>query len=89
MAAHKWTYHFFGHGDAARLALCVAYTESRYELSPPPNEYLGPWQVSPYWHPWVNRWKMTRSWRYAAAVTYRLSQHGTDFSAWRGDCGIG
>lgn len=88
VAASYWTRRYFGTGANYRLMLCVAYTESRYELSPPPNSYYGPWQVSSYWHPWVDTYRLTHSWKYAAAVSWHLSGYGTDFSAWRGDCGL-
>lgn len=88
-AARYWTHHFFGHGWQAPLMLCVAYRESRYELSPPPSGYWGPWQilVTSTIHSWVNTYRITRSWRYAAAVAWRISDHGTYFKPWHPDCG--
>ena len=68
--------------------LCVAYTESRYELGATNGVNVGPWQVNLTAHPWVNGWRIRRSWRYAAAVSWRISDHGTYFAPWSPDCGI-
>jgi hypothetical protein len=86
--ARYWTTRYFGRTSQRDLMMCVAYRESRYELSPPPNQYYGPWQVSKYWHPWIDTWRITHSWRYAAAVSWHLSGYGTNFHAWASDCGI-
>ena len=68
--------------------LCVAYTESRYELAATNGVNVGPWQVNLTAHPWVKPWRIRHSWRYAAAVSWHLSGYGTNFSAWSGDCGL-
>ena len=87
VAAHKWTYHYFGHTPAARQMLCIAYTESRYELAATNGANLGPTQINVVAHPWVNGWRLTHSWRYAMAVSWRISGHGTNFGPWTPDCG--
>lgn len=87
-AARYWVARYFGHGWQARLMLCVAYTESRYELAATNGDNVGPWQVNLQAHPWVNGSKIRRSWRYATAVAWHLSGYGTNFHAWVPDCGI-
>jgi hypothetical protein len=66
--------------------LCIAYTESRYELAATNGVNVGPWQVNLQAHSWVRPWLIRHSWRYAAAVSWRLSGHGTNFQPWRPDC---
>jgi hypothetical protein len=41
-------------------------------------------------HPWVKPWLLTHSWRYSAAVAYRISARGADWSAWTtaSPCGL-
>ena len=86
-AAIYWTHRYF-HGAAAQLMLCVAHTESRYELAATNGVNVGPWQVNLLAHSWVNGRRIRSSWHYAAAVAWHLSGYGTDYSAWRPDCGI-
>lgn len=77
--------------------LCVAYTESRYELAATNGVNVGPWQINLSAHPWVDGWRVTQSWRYAAAVAHRLAwtppSNGHpgfySFHPWTPDCGIG
>jgi hypothetical protein len=75
---------------------CVAYTESRDELSPPVNgSSWGPWQIDKQAHPWLNVYRVTHSWRYAARAARRVAWHPArngqpgyfDFSPWHPDCG--
>lgn len=92
-AAAYWTHRYFGYGWQADLMLCIANRESRYTLGAThqnyPTQYgvdYGPWQVNQPSHPWVNFYRIVRSWKYAAAVSWHLSGYGTDFSPWGGRC---
>jgi hypothetical protein len=87
-AARYWTHRFFGHGWQAQLMLCVAYTESRYELGVSNGSSYGPWEINVAAWPWANPWKLTHSWRYSAKAAWRVSAHGTNFHPWTPDCGI-
>lgn len=68
--------------------LCVAYSESRYELAATNGVNVGPWQVNLTAHSWVDGGRIRQSWKYAAAVSWHLSGYGTDFHPWTPDCGI-
>jgi hypothetical protein len=92
-AAHYWTHRYFGVGWQANLMMCFAKRESGYVLAATHQNYPtsygvdhGPWQVNDVAHPWVNFYRIVRSWHYAAAVAWHLSAHGTDFSPWGGRC---
>ena len=65
-----------------RIAVCIAYYESRYELGAVNGANRGPWQINVDAHPWVNASRLTSSWRYSAKVAYRISAGGTDWAAW-------
>ena len=76
--------------------LCVAYTESRWELGVSSGSSYGPWQVDPAYHPWADPYRLTHSWAYNAWAIRRIAWHPPaqgrpgyyDFSAWRPDCGL-
>ena len=69
-------------GPRWRLAACISWYESRDELAAVNGPNLGPWQINVQAHPWVNSVRLRRSWLYSARVAYRISAHGTDWSAW-------
>ena len=77
-------------GQRARVAWCVSYYESRHTLTARNGVNLGPWQISVYWHPWANAYRLTHSWIYSARAAYRISSGGRDWSAWttHGLCGV-
>ena len=92
-AASYWTHRYFGYGYAADLALCIAGRESHYTLGATHQNYptsygidYGPWQINQPSHPWVNFYRIVRSWKYATAVAWHVSGGGTDFSPWGGRC---
>lgn len=76
--------------------LCVAYTESRYELAATNGANDGPWQINVTAHPWASPWLLTHSWSYNAWAAHRIAWHPArdghrgyyQFSAWAPDCGI-
>jgi hypothetical protein len=95
-AARCWSHRAFG--PHWRQGYCIAYTESRDELSPPVNgSSWGPWQIlkTRTIHTWLNVWKVTHSWSYAAYATHRVAWHPPkngrrgyyDLSPWHPDCG--
>ena len=92
-AARFWTHRYFGYGWEQSLMMCIARRESHYTLGATHQNYPtsygvdhGPFQVNDVSHPWVNFYRIVRSWKYATAVAYRISGNGTDFSAWGGRC---
>ena len=91
--AAYWTHRYFGYGWQADLMLCIANRESHYTLGATHQNYptsygvdYGPWQVNQPSHPWVDFYRIVRSWKYATAVAWRISAHGTNFSPWGGGC---
>lgn len=76
-------------GARWRVAACIAHFESTDGAHLYGAGSLGPWQVSPQAHPWVNGHRLVRDWTYAARVAYRVSRHGTDWRSWttHGLCG--
>jgi hypothetical protein len=77
-------------GPRWRVAVCVAYEESRWELGATNVANLGPWQINTVAHPWADRWRLTHSWLYSARAAYRISDGGRQWSAWttHGLCGV-
>lgn len=69
-------------GARWRVAACIAHYESTdgAHLFNGPN--LGPWQINVQAHPWVNPRRVLYDWVYSARVAYRISDGGTDWSAW-------
>lgn len=76
--------------------ICISWRESRWELSPPDNgSSYGPYQINLASHPWLNVYRVTHSWRYAARAARRVAWHPArngqpgyyDLSPWHPDCG--
>lgn len=70
--------------------MCIARYESHWTLRARNGKNLGPWQINTDAHPWAKPWLLRHSWGYSAAVAYRISAAGSDWSAWTtaSSCGL-
>lgn len=93
-SAKCWSRRAFG--PYWRVGVCIAYRESRFELGVSSGTSWGPWQIyrSKTVHSWLNTYRVTHSWRYAARAAHRVAWHPAkngqrgyySFAPWQDGC---